>query len=109
VQYLLETLQISPQDLRAHRELGKAYLHLNQLEKAQAELEKSVQLAPQSAPTHFILAQVYRKRGLLDKAWIKSATAHSLERIWPTIIPSKCFPAQNRISKCPWPWRWVLL
>lgn len=68
VQYLLQALQIAPGDVRAHRELGKAYLHLNQLENAQKELEKSVQLSPQHAPTHFVLAQVYRKRGLLDKA-----------------------------------------
>ncbi len=68
VSYLLQALEISPSDVRAHRELGKAYLHLNQLEDAQNELEKSVALAPQHAPTHFVLAQVYRKRGLLDKA-----------------------------------------
>jgi len=68
VPYLLQGLQISPEEVRAHRELGKAYLHLNQLENAQRELEKSVELAPQHAPTHFVLAQVYRKRGLLDKA-----------------------------------------
>jgi tetratricopeptide (TPR) repeat protein len=68
VPYLLQALRIAPDDVRAHRELGKAYLHLNQLDKAQSELEKSVQLAPQHAPTHFVLAQVYRKRGLLDKA-----------------------------------------
>ena len=85
VPYLLEALQISPQDLRAHRELGKAYLHLNELDKAQAELEKSVQLAPQSAPAHFILAQVYRKRGLLEKARVETerysalAGAHSAD------------------------------
>jgi tetratricopeptide (TPR) repeat protein len=83
IPYLTKALQISPEDIRAHRELGKAYLHLNQLEKAQAELEKSVQLAPQSAPAHFILAQVYRKRGLLDKARLETerysalAGAHS--------------------------------
>ena len=65
---LLEALTISPDDVRAHRALGKAYLHLNQLDSAQKELEKSVQLAPQHAPTHFVLAQVYRKRGLMDKA-----------------------------------------
>lgn len=68
VPYLVEGLVISPNEVRAHRELGKAYLHLNQLEKAQQELEKSVELAPQHAPTHFVLAQVYRRRGLLDKA-----------------------------------------
>lgn len=68
VSYLLEAVQISPEDLRAHRALGKAYLHLNQLEKAQSEFEKCVELAPQNAPTHFMLAQVYRKRGLPEKA-----------------------------------------
>jgi tetratricopeptide (TPR) repeat protein len=68
VPYLLQALEISPEEVRAHRELGKAYMHLNQLESAQKELEKSVALAPQQAPTHFVLAQVYRRRGLLDKA-----------------------------------------
>ena len=68
VPYLLEALQISPDEMRAHRDLGKAYTHLGQLEKAQAELEKSAQLAPQNAPIHFMLAQVYRRRGLTDKA-----------------------------------------
>ncbi len=68
VPYLLQALQISPNEVRAHRELGKAYLHLNRLESAQKELETSVKLAPQHAPTHFVLAQVYRKMGSLDKA-----------------------------------------
>jgi tetratricopeptide (TPR) repeat protein len=67
IPYLTEAVRLSD-DLRAHRALGKAYLHANQLDKAQAELEKCVDLAPQNAPTHFMLAQVYRKRGLLDKA-----------------------------------------
>jgi Tfp pilus assembly protein PilF len=38
------------------------------LEQAESELEKAVQLSPESAPSHFVLAQVYRKRGLADKA-----------------------------------------
>ena len=66
--YLTEAVRLAPQDLRAHRALGKAYLHTNQLEKAQAEFEKCVQVAPESAPTHFMLAQVYRKLGMPDKA-----------------------------------------
>jgi tetratricopeptide (TPR) repeat protein len=66
--YLLEALRISPQDMRVHRELGKAYLHLNDLLKAQTELEASAKLAPQDAPIHFMLAQLYRKRGLAEKA-----------------------------------------
>ncbi len=68
VKYLQRALEISPQEMRAHRALGKAYLHLNELQNAQTEFEKCVELAPQSAPGHFMLAQVYRKRGLLDKA-----------------------------------------
>jgi tetratricopeptide (TPR) repeat protein len=70
--YLLKALQISPQEMRVHRELGKAYLHLNELEKAQSELEKSAQLAPENAPIHFMLAQVYQKRGLPDKARVEA-------------------------------------
>jgi len=66
--YLQQALAISPEDVRIHRELGKAFLHLNRLEQAEAELEKSIQLAPDSAPTHFMLAQLYRKRGLEEKA-----------------------------------------
>jgi tetratricopeptide (TPR) repeat protein len=65
---LAQALAISPSDFRVHRELGKGYLHLNELAKAQAELEKAIELAPRNAPLHFMLAQVYRKQGLQDKA-----------------------------------------
>ncbi|MGA8598810.1 MAG: tetratricopeptide repeat protein [Bryobacteraceae bacterium] len=83
IPHLLEAAALAPDDVRAHRELGKAYLHLDELDKAQAELERSVQLAPQYAPTHFMLAQVYRRRGMTDKAkqeserYIALAGAHS--------------------------------
>ena len=66
--YLLEAARISPQEMPVHRELGKAYLRLNDLQQAQIELELSARLAPDDAPIHFMLAQVYRKRGLTDKA-----------------------------------------
>ncbi|MGC2659624.1 MAG: tetratricopeptide repeat protein [Bryobacteraceae bacterium] len=62
-----QALAISPGDYKVHRELGKAYLHLDQLDKARDELEKATQLAPREAPLHFMLAQVYRKQGLLDQ------------------------------------------
>ena len=55
-------------DPRAHRELGKAYLSLNRLEDAQVQLETAVKLAPQEAPVHYLLAQVYRRRGFAEKA-----------------------------------------
>jgi tetratricopeptide (TPR) repeat protein len=70
--YLLDAARTSPEDYRVHRQLGKAYTHLNQLEKARNELEQAVQLAPQNAPVHFMLSQVYRRQGLMDKAKIES-------------------------------------
>lgn len=66
---LLEAaIRLDPRLIAAHRELGKAYSHLDQLEKAQEELERTVALAPNAAATHYLLAQVYRRRGLADKA-----------------------------------------
>jgi tetratricopeptide (TPR) repeat protein len=70
--YLLEAARLSPEDYRVHRQLGKAYAHLNKLDEAGIELEKAVRLAPQNAPVHFMLAQVYRRQGLMDKARIES-------------------------------------
>ncbi len=70
--YLLEAARLDPGDYRAHRQLGKAYTRLNQLEKARAALEKAAELAPQNAPVHFMLAQVYRKQGFLDKAKLEN-------------------------------------
>ena len=68
VSYLQTALSIDPQEVRAHRALGKAYLHLNRLTEAQSELEESVRMQPDQAATHFVLAQVYRRRGMADKA-----------------------------------------
>jgi tetratricopeptide (TPR) repeat protein len=66
--YLQQAMAMAPRDVRVHRELGKAYMHLNELDKAEAELETSVKAAPDDAPTHFVLAQVYRKRGMAGQA-----------------------------------------
>lgn len=65
---LSQGVALSPQESRAHAELGKAYLKINELRKAQTELEKAVALAPQDAALHYVLAQIYRREGLLDKA-----------------------------------------
>jgi tetratricopeptide (TPR) repeat protein len=70
--YLLDATRIAPEDFRVHRQLGKAYRHLDQLDKARSELERAVELAPENAAVHFMLAQVYRKQGLMDKARIES-------------------------------------
>jgi tetratricopeptide (TPR) repeat protein len=65
---LEEAIRIDPRLIAAHRELGKAYSHLDQFEKAQEELERTVALAPDAASPHYLLAQVYRRRGFADKA-----------------------------------------
>lgn len=75
-----KALEISPDDFRVHRELGKAYMHLNDFEKARAELQKAIELAPRNAPLHFMLAQVYRKQGLQDRAKQETDTYSELKR-----------------------------
>jgi tetratricopeptide (TPR) repeat protein len=75
---LLEAVKMSPDDYVAHRQLGKAYSRLEQFDKAGAELEKAVALAPKNAPVHFMLAQVYRKRGFAEKAKVQEDLYRSL-------------------------------
>lgn len=65
---LSQGVALSPQESRAHAELGKAYAKINELANAQVELEKAVALAPQDAALHYVLGQIYRREGLLDKA-----------------------------------------
>jgi tetratricopeptide (TPR) repeat protein len=72
IEPLLKAVELAPGEMRAHRELGKAYAHLGHLEKAQREFEKTVELAPDVASPHYLLAQVYRKRGLTQKAQAES-------------------------------------
>ncbi len=68
VAYLSEAVEISPEESRAHEQLGKAYSRQNDLERAQVELEKAVSLTPDNAALHFMLGQLYRKRGMNEKA-----------------------------------------
>jgi tetratricopeptide (TPR) repeat protein len=79
ISYLRQAIEISPQEARAHEQLGKAYSRLNELEKAQEELEKAVALVPDSAPLHFMLGQVYRKRGLPEKARLELELGAALQ------------------------------
>jgi len=57
---------------KAHEELGKAYALLKRFPEAQAELEKAIELTPQSPNLHCLLAPVYRKQGLIEKAQAES-------------------------------------
>lgn len=68
VPYLTQSIAILPKVSKAHEELGKAYSLLNKFPEAQAELEKAIELTPQAPNLHCLLAPVYRKQGLADKA-----------------------------------------
>ena len=81
VPYLQKAIEISPEDPKAHQQLGKGYSALDRLPEAQAELEKAVQLDPQSAPLHFMLGQIYRREGLSEKAKIEFDRTTSLNAL----------------------------
>jgi tetratricopeptide (TPR) repeat protein len=68
---LLQAKAIASRDVKARRELGKAYMALNRLDDAKPELVRAVELAPESAPAHFVLGQLYRKLGMVDKAKVE--------------------------------------
>jgi Flp pilus assembly protein TadD len=71
VSYLLQAIGVAPRESRAHELLGKAYTRLEELPRAQSELEKAIELSPQNANLHCMLAPVYRKQGFADKAKIE--------------------------------------
>ena len=68
VTLLLRALEIAPSESRAHELLGKAYTRVEDFPKAQAELEKAIELTPEAPNLHCMLAPVYRKQGLAEKA-----------------------------------------
>jgi Flp pilus assembly protein TadD len=71
VPFLLQAVEIAQRESRTHELLGKAYTWLEQFPKAQAELEKAVELSPETPNLHCMLAPVYRKQGLAEKAKVE--------------------------------------
>jgi tetratricopeptide (TPR) repeat protein len=71
VPYLVQAVEIAPRESRAHELLGKAYTRMEELPKAQTELEKATELSPENANLHCMLAPVYRKQGLTEKAKVE--------------------------------------
>jgi len=78
--HLQKAAQLTPGDFQAHRELGKAFLQLRQLDNARAEFEKAVAEAPENAPVRFLLAETYRKLGLASKAAAENAEYAALTK-----------------------------
>lgn len=68
VTLLLQASEIDSRDSKTHELLGKAYTRLEEFPKAQGELEKAIELSPQTPNLHCMLAPVYRKQGLAEKA-----------------------------------------
>jgi len=68
VTFLLQAVEIDPRDSKTHELLGKAYTRLEEFPKAQVELEKAIELSPQTPNLHCMLAPVYRKQGLAERA-----------------------------------------
>ena len=65
---LLQAAEIDPRDSKTHELLGKAYTRLEEFGKAQVELEKAIELSPQTPNLHCMLAPLYRKQGFSEKA-----------------------------------------
>jgi Flp pilus assembly protein TadD len=68
IPFLLQAVEIAPAEWRAHELLAKAYTRTQQFPRAQTELERAIELSPQSANLHCMLAPIYRKQGLAEKA-----------------------------------------
>jgi tetratricopeptide (TPR) repeat protein len=88
VPYFLEAVAISPQESRHHEELGQAYFRLDELQKAQQELETAVNLSPQNSRLHYLLGRIYRKEGFVAKANAEFNRSESLK-----VPPSQLSPA----------------
>ena len=73
IPFLERAIAMAPDSAKAHQQLGKAYLALKELPKAEVELEEAIKLSPDSAPAHYILGQLYQKQGQPEKAKLEFA------------------------------------
>jgi tetratricopeptide (TPR) repeat protein len=67
VAYLQRALELDPTMLKAHGELGKAFLQMNQWERAARELEQAA-TADFGGELHYQLFRAYSKLNQTDKA-----------------------------------------
>ena len=63
-----DTTQKSPENFRAHLNLGAAYYNSNLFDKALEEVNIALQLKPLSSEALFILGSIYLKKGFTDEA-----------------------------------------
>ena len=67
-----------------HKRRGAFYLHDNEPEKAIAEHEMAVVLAPEDASSHFALAYLYDKKGFSDRGAARYCQAVQLDPTYAT-------------------------
>ena len=79
VPYLIQAVEISPEDAHAHESLGRAYEHLNRLPESQMELEKAVEANPGDGALHYVLGHIYQREGLKDRARLEFERSASLK------------------------------
>ncbi|HVZ82149.1 MAG TPA: tetratricopeptide repeat protein [Terracidiphilus sp.] len=68
IPYLQQAVKAPQAPSEAHELLGLAYSRTSRNAEAAAEIEKAIQLDPQTARLHLMLARVYRSLGEKDKA-----------------------------------------
>ena len=78
-------LAIHPGYLSARVTLGRAFLELNQLEEAQAELEQVLKSAPENLAAIRGLAEIHHRRGHLAEALVQYRAALNLARNDPDL------------------------
>jgi Flp pilus assembly protein TadD len=66
--YLLQAVEIAPEEVRAREQLGKAYLRLKDFDKAERHLQKAVELDPKNSSLHYLLGTAYSKLGQKENA-----------------------------------------
>ena len=86
IPYLEAAEALTPGDEDVHQELGESYERLNQLGKAQAELQQAIAIAPQDSHLHWLLATVFRKEGLTADA---EQGAQHFPTLWARIPTTK--------------------
>jgi Flp pilus assembly protein TadD len=68
IPYLLQAVEIAPEEARAREQLGKAYLRLKDFDKAERQLQKAAELDPKNSSLHYLLGTAYSKLGQKENA-----------------------------------------
>lgn len=79
--YAEEAGRLAPDYFAAHVALGQVHFESNELQKAIAEFELAVTLAPESAQTHFVLSRAYARAGRTEDAERERAEFVRLDQI----------------------------